>query len=81
MGHVDSPFSKGPLLQPPNDREKNSLMAYFDLMMCFLGSLTFVLGVWLDGLTPLLAYSGLISMLMGFIAVKRFERERDMSNH
>ena len=81
MGHVNDPFSKIPTFEPPDERGKNSLMAWFDTLLCILGSLTFVLGVWLDGLTPLLAYIGLVSVLMGFIAIKRFERERDMSNH
>jgi len=81
MGHVDSPFSQGSNLKPPDERERNWLMAYFDAMLCFIGTLTTILGVWLDGLSPLLVYLGAVSLLMGYIAVKRFERERDMANH
>ena len=80
MGHVRGPFDIQDF-EPPNEKERNLLMAWVDAVLCLLGSLTFTLGVIFDGLTPLLAYIGIISLMMGFLSMKRFEREKDMPDH
>ena len=62
-----------------SESESNFAMGVVDAMFCFLGILTSILGMWIDGFSVFMAGILTISILLGFASYVRFTRERDMS--
>lgn len=62
-----------------SEPEKNFGMAVVDTIVCVLGLLTGILGIWVEGPSVMLIAIIPISLLMGFAGFVRFRRERDMS--
>ena len=81
MGHIVPPFGGDGSTKVAlfgTEREHNLTMMYVDVMLALLGGITSIFGLYVEGITPLLAFLLLISVTMAIIARIRYSREREM---
>lgn len=80
MGHVEPPI-KSFFEASFTERESNSTMMYLDALLCVIGFVTCVSGIYVVGFTPLLLFLLFVSTYMGAFSVYRYSREREMKSN